>query len=82
MQTVGEKEYYGKEAAKLYGDIREALHLRINSVLTGGRKDIVVSPEITNAIDLIIDRLQDAVQYQIKAELAKHGISSVEGNDT
>ena len=78
MQTVGEKEYYGKAAARLYGDVREALHLRINSILTRGRTDVMVSPEITNSIDLIIDRLQDAVSYQIKAELAKHGISSVE----
>lgn len=78
MEAKGEKEYYARRAVDMYGDIREAVHQRINSILTRGRTDVVVSPEITHAIDLIIDRLQDAVQYQIKAELAKHGISSLE----
>ena len=81
MQTVGEKEYYGKVAAEMYGNIREKVHQRIDSILTRGRTDVIVSPEITDAIDMIIDRLQDAVQYQIKAELAKHGISSIEQED-
>lgn len=78
MQTVGENEYYGKKAARIYGDIRAALYMRINSILTRGKTDVVISSVITDEIDLFIDRLQDAVQYQIKEELAKHGISSIE----
>ena len=78
MQTVGEKEHYEKEAAKIYKEIRGSLLYHVNSILVGGRTDVTVSPIITNAIIIIVDRLQDAVKYQIRAELAKHGISSLE----
>lgn len=82
METVGEKGFYERQMRECYGHAQYLLHHHIGEILTGGRKGVVVAPEITNAINDTINAIQDAVSYQIKEELAKHGISSVEGNET
>lgn len=80
MQTVGEKDTYERAARHHYEYADTLLKHYIN--LAFQKAGAKCTGDMVAEIEAIVPSIERAVSYQIKAELAKHGISSAEGNET